>query len=406
MAHSGEPTMSRGRHSVLVDSLTLGVVFVALGLSFFLRPLLKALRGFRIMSVWTGAPIINMAINARAERLLGVSTKSIVINTYFTTAEFDVVLRRYSSSKWWALVAPFIGFLWVCLMADRVHSYCDGGILPPSRRMTFNRLEMFTYRVLRIPVFLWTYGADVRSRIATRALGEPNCCTDCTAVGSACVCDDSLWQENLAYLQRNARAVFSMGDMIEYTPGSRNDLFFWPIDFARDDGMRYQPAYPEFVEPRPLRVVHAPNHRQFKGTKYLEAAVSALQAEGISIELILVEREPNDRALTIYRTADIVFDQCLIGFHGYFAIEAMALGKPVMCFIRDPERYLLHPQECPLLNIHRDELLDSLRMYATAARSSLPEVGRRSRVYAEKYFSMDAFASRLKRCYADLKVAA
>ena len=398
--------MGRGRHRFLVGALTLAAVFAALCLGFFVRPLLRALRGFRTMSVWTGAPIINMAINARAERLLGVRTKSIVLNTYFTTARFDVVLRNYSSADWWVWVAPFAGFVWICLIADRVHCYCDGGILPSSRRMTFNRLEMFTYRSLRIPVFLWTYGADVRSRFATKALGEPNCCTDCTAVGSACVCDDFLWRENFAYLRRNARAVFSMGDMIEYTPGSRNDLFFWPIDFARDEGMRYEPAYPALITTRPLRVVHAPNHRQFKGTKYLEAAVSALQAEGIPIELILVERVPNDQALAIYRTADIVFDQCLIGFHGYFCIESMALGKPVICFIRDPERYLLHPEECPILNIHRDELRDSLRVYATTGRSSLPEIGKQSRFYVEKYFSMEAFAGRLKRCYSELKVAA
>jgi hypothetical protein len=357
------------------------------------------------MSVWTGAPIINMAINARAERLLGVRTRSIVLDTYFTTAQFDVVLRAYSSAGWWVRVAPFAGFVWICLIADRIHCYCDRGILPPSRRMTFNRIEMFTYRFLRIPVFLWTYGADVRTRLATRALGEPNCCTDCTAIGSACVCDDVLWQRNLTYLKSNARAVFSMGDMIEYTPGSRNDLFFWPIDFSCDDGTRYEPAYPEVAASRPLRVVHAPNHRQFKGTKYIEAAVSALQAEGIPIELILVERVPNEQALAIYRTADIVFDQCLIGFHGYFAIEAMALGKPVMCFIRDPERYLLHPDECPILNVHRDGLGDLLRMYATTERASLPRIGRQSRLYVEKYFSMEAFAGRLKGCYSDLKVA-
>jgi hypothetical protein len=196
-----------------------------------------------------------------------------------------------------------------------------------------------------------------------------------------------------------------MGDMIEYTPGSRNDLFFWPVDLARDGGHRYAPAYPDVSDHRPLRVVHAPNHRQFKGTKYLESAIATLQADGIPIELRLVERVPNTQALAIYRTADIIFDQCLIGFHGYFAIEAMALGKPVMCFIRAPERYLLHPEECPILNVHRDELLESLRRYATTSRASLRGIGKQSRVYVERHYSLDAFAGRLKRCYADLKVA-
>jgi hypothetical protein len=398
-------TVASRLRRLLVRAFTIVVVLLAVCVSFLVRPLLRALRGFRPISVWTGAPIINMAINARAERSLGVCTRSIVTNTYFTTAEFDIVLRSYSSSRWWGQIAPFVGFVWICLTANRIHSYCDSGILPSSRRMTFNRLEMFAYRCLRIPVLVWTYGADVRTRVATQALGEPNCCTDCTDVGRACVCDDALWRENLAYLRRHARAIFAMGDMTEYTPGSRNDLFFWPVDLARDGGRRYAPAYPDVNDDRPLRVVHAPNHRQFKGTKYLESAIATLRADRVPIELLLVERVPNNQALAIYRTADIVFDQCLIGFHGYFAIEAMALGKPVMCFIRKPEQYLLHPEECPILNVHRDDVLESLRRYATTSRASLPGIGRQSRVYVERHYSMDAFASRLRRCYADLKVA-
>src|SRR5437879_791588 len=92
LAAEGLEVVSRGSvYSLRVQALTIVVVFLAVSVSFFLRPLLKALRGFRTMSVWTGAPIINMAVNARAERSLGVCTRSIVTNTYFTTAEFDVV---------------------------------------------------------------------------------------------------------------------------------------------------------------------------------------------------------------------------------------------------------------------------------------------------------------------------
>src|SRR5262249_12898680 len=107
--------------------LSVAVALFAVCVSFLLRPLVRLLRGYRTMSVWTGAPIINMAINARAERSLGVRTRSIVMDTYFTTAEFDVVLRAYSTSRWWGWIAPFVGFAWICLTATRVHAYCDRG---------------------------------------------------------------------------------------------------------------------------------------------------------------------------------------------------------------------------------------------------------------------------------------
>jgi hypothetical protein len=250
---------------------------------------------------------------------------------------------------------------------------------------------------------VWSYGADVRTREVTLKLGEPNCCTDCTQIGAACICSTVQGRENYARVAKNATAVFSMGDMVEYTPGSRNDLFFWPVDLDAQDGKRYQPAYPVCNGNCPIRVVHAPNHREFKGTKYLEEAIAALREEGVPIELVLVERLSNEQALEIYRSADIVFDQCLIGFHGYFALEAMALGKPVMCFIRKPEEYLLHPQECPIINTHVMTLKEDLRRLV-ARRDELGEIGRRGRRYVEKYFSLEAFAGRLKRAYRELGV--
>ena len=259
------------------------------------------------------------------------------------------------------------------------------------------------FKFLGIEIFLWTYGADVRSRQTTLLLGEPNCCTECTLVGKACICDETLRTRNIERLRKYATAIFSMGDMVEYTPGSRNDLFFWPVDLWGDNGKKYEPVYPPLDEARPLRIVHAPNHQMFKGTHFLIEAVEALQSEGVPLELILVERIPNEKALDIYRSADVVFDQCLVGFHGYFAIEAMAIGKPVMCFIRKPSGYLLRPDECPLINTHESTLKDDIRRLVKN-REQLRDIGMRGRKYIEKHFTMEAFAQRLKRAYEELGV--
>jgi hypothetical protein len=117
--------------------------------------------------------------------------------------------------------------------------------------------------------------------------------------------------------------------------------------------------------------------------------------------LVLVEGVPNERALDIYRTADVVFDQCLIGFHGYFANEAMALGKAVMAFIRKPDEYLLHPGECPIVNAPPDRVLPLLRELA-GDRRKVHELGVKGREYIEKYYSLHAFAERLRLAYEDL----
>lgn len=373
--------------------------FVLLSRIFLLTP-----RWLGCVSIWTGAPIITIPKKCRAEKTLGFNSVSVVRDTYFITDEFDWVLARLAGNRRViALPLTYLSFLVICLFATQVHAYADGGILPTQKRRQFSRVELLAYKLLGIRLMIWTYGADVRSRGITQKLGNPNCCSECPSIGTACICDADCAKRNYSRVASGATMVFSMGDMIEYTPGSRSDLFFWPIDLSLEEGNRYLARFPDTNEQRPLRVVHAPNHREFKGTRYLEEAVQSLCADGLAIELVLVEGVPNQQALAIYRSADVIFDQCLIGFHGYFALEAMALGKPVMCFIRKPEKYILHPEECPIINTHVETLKEDLRSLVEH-RSELEAIGRQGRRYIEKYFSLEAFAERLQRAYRDLGI--
>src|ERR671937_1068627 len=80
---------------------------------------------------------------------------------------------------------------------------------------------------------------------------------------------------------------------------------------------------------RPL-VVHAPSSRRRKGTEHIVAACAEL-----GVDLEIVEGLDHREALERYRAADIVVDQLNAGWYGVFAIEAMALGKPVVTFLHD-----------------------------------------------------------------------
>ena len=78
---------------------------------------------------------------------------------------------------------------------------------------------------------------------------------------------------------------------------------------------------------RPL-IVHAPSSRRRKGTEHLIAA-----CEGLDADLVLVEGLHHAEAFERYREADIVVDQLNAGWYGVFAIECLALGKPVVTFL-------------------------------------------------------------------------
>jgi glycosyltransferase involved in cell wall biosynthesis len=95
--------------------------------------------------------------------------------------------------------------------------------------------------------------------------------------------------------------------------------------------------------------------------------------------------------------ADIVAEQFIGGFHGYTALEAMALGKPVLCYIRDRHR-LADAQSCPIINADPESLEQVLRG-CLLGEYDLVEIGRRGRAYVEKYYSIDSTALRLGRLY-------
>jgi hypothetical protein len=350
-------------------------------------------------SLWAGTPILTLPVKAKAERRLGVKADTLVYETYYITSEFRYNLSRWNRGPgiWRRLVLPLFVLLWAACRYHRFHFFCDRGLLP-GERFEVREDELRFLRALGKEVCFYTYGADVRTREKTLALGDPNCCPTCPEPGRFCICDEELGARKQATLRANATAVFSLGDMVHYTLGSRNDLYFWPIDLSKDDGRRYEPRYPNPDHVGPVRIVHAPNHQGFKGTPYLVAAVKRLQERSLPVELQLVERVPNREALEIYRGADIVFDQCLIGFHGYFALEAMAMGKPVVVFLRES---VLAPDECPLVNV-RPETVERVLEGLVSDRQRLHELGRKGRQYVERHFSVEAFSQRLAQTYREL----
>lgn len=381
---------------ITVESL----LALLLALMLPIRVLVQLILGGSAYSIWCGQPIIAMAVNCRAERLLGTRSLSVVTHTYFVTQAFDVDISRVNKSRLFRYVSSWVLLAWVLLFAKRVHTYCDGGLLASSDPFCFNPRELLLYRLAFLQHVAWTYGADVRTRAVTIRLGEPNCCTDCDAPGKYCICSSQRANANVARIQKSAAMVVSMGDMIEYLPMATSDLYFWPLDLQPYAGC--EGSVKVVRDTNKFRVVHAANHRQFKGTRHLIAAIETLQNQGYAIELLLVERVPNADAVEIYRSADIVFDQCLIGFHGYFALEAMALGKPVMTFIRKSQ-YLIDSENCPLINVQPGSILETLKFFLLN-RAQLLDIGNASRQYIERNYSLKAFANRLNSAYESVGI--
>jgi hypothetical protein len=149
---------------------------------------------------------------------------------------------------------------------------------------------------------------------------------------------------------------------------------------------------------RPV-VVHAPSNRKRKGTAQLVRCL-----EGLDVELDLVERLDHREAFERYRRADIVIDQLRVGWYGVFAIEAMALGKPVLAFLhqdavrRTEQAYEI---EVPIVSVTAETLQPQLQRLL-AAHDERRRLGTAGRAYVERVHDIEQTTDQLLEIYQSL----
>jgi hypothetical protein len=94
------------------------------------------------------------------------------------------------------------------------------------------------------------------------------------------------------------------------------------------------PASP--TSPDILTIAHAPTNRAIKGTDAFIAALQSMQDVGLPVRALLIEKTTHKACLALKAEADVFVDQLILGY-GCNAIEAWAMGIPVVGGITDPK---------------------------------------------------------------------
>jgi glycosyltransferase involved in cell wall biosynthesis len=352
-----------------------------------------------VRTLWASTPILTLPILAECDRLLGLRSASLVFNTYYITRSFDINLfvfeaaARLARSGFGLRNFRRIVLAWAVLKFDVFHYFYDRGLMISDGRYGIHPEELQLLFDSGKRLYTYAYGADVRSREITLALGEPNVCQACPQPGRYCVCKTEDLNSSLKRLDGRVTARIAMGDMVSYVPGCR-DLHYWPLDLKKFK------AEPRAYRPGDiLRVAHAPNHGHFKGTDLLMHAIERLRREGQPIELVSVQGVPNKKVLELFKTSHLIADQFIAGFHGYTALEAMALARPVLCFLRSDDM-MIDPATCPIINVRPEQIYDVLKRCLEGG-FDLENLGKRGRAYIDRYYSVEAVAARLGRLYID-----
>ena len=160
------------------------------------------------------------------------------------------------------------------------------------------------------------------------------------------------------------------------------------LPYASLDPWQYQASAPSAKRSRPLIFAHAPSHRGAKGTEYVLLAAQQLRNEGLIFKLELIEGLARHDAITRYSACDVVIDQLLAGWYGGLGVEAMALGKPVVAYLREGDIAALDPdfrRDLPIINATPDSIADVMRSLITMPPPELHALGQRSRLFVERW---------------------
>jgi hypothetical protein len=377
--------------SVFFRRAARGALDLAVAVTFFVPLLIAtvAARGARRSGVGLGPePLINNVHHAKALRRQGYAAVTFVSHVYYITSRFDV---RWLS---WRPFNHYGLFLKVIFSFEVLYIYFNGG---PLAWTALRRLEPWLYRLAGLKVVAMPYGGDVQDFAVN----------DDVVYRAAYLKDypDFIRRQmasrrgNVQRWIRHADWIIGGCDWVRYLPHwDTLMLAHFSIDTEEWRPPEARPTTsvgPGFSRERPLRVLHAPNHRAIKGTALVESVVAALRAEGIPIELVLVQKMPNDELRKLVQEIDVVVEQLVIGWYGIFALEAMATEKPVLTYI-SPElerlyilQGLLRPGELPVERVDHLNLEARLRAFVTG-EIDLRERGRRCREFVLRHHSLEA----------------
>jgi len=354
---------------------------------------------------------------AAAERELGVASRAVVFRRSPFGFPADEVLAEdgvsplhFELRRWKLLVAALLAH-------DVVHFNFGRTILPsPISLATLSEqgypaavraaytayakaLEFRDLPLLRAAgrVLAVTFqGDDARQGDVCRALYEIEPSRE---AGYYSAESDAAARRRIRSFDRHADLIYTVNpDLLRVLPARARFLPYAHVDPRRwaEVGVSREAA--------PPLLVHAPTDRGVKGTRFVLAAVERLRAAGVKFRFRLVEGLSHEEARKVYEAADLVVDQLLVGWYGGLAVEAMALGKPVIAYLRDEDLGRLPPgmaAELPILRATPDRIEGVLRRWLTAPADELRAAGRASRRFTERWHDPRRIAAEVVRDYAE-----
>jgi glycosyltransferase involved in cell wall biosynthesis len=137
-------------------------------------------------------------------------------------------------------------------------------------------------------------------------------------------------------------------------------------------------------------MLHATTQTHYIETKYIRKAIEKIGKKYNNFEYIEKQGLPVNELHLIISSCDLIIDQLIVGYYGLFSVESMAMGKPVVVYIR-PDIWEKEKSYSPVFNANPDTIFETLEKILIDP-AQLEKKGKESRVYVEKFHDASTVA--------------
>lgn len=301
-------------------------------------------------------------------------------------------ISAIAKRMWFALSSPF--------KFDIFHYYFGRSFMCWDDWGSRNPLwysDMKLAKALGKKVFLTFQGCDARLGGRSNQRNRVTPCRErhCKAYPVCSSGYDTVKLSAIQTIASYADKIFVLNpELAHYVPQST----FLPYTSIKMTGQTFTPPRTE----GPLRFLHAPSSPDVKGTEFVIEAVERIRKTH-EVEFVLVQGLPHAEAIKLYSSADLVIDQLLCGWYGGFAVEVMAMGKPVIAYMRDEDFDVLPRamrEEIPVISATPDTIYQTL-VEAIANRRYWPEWGKKSYDFVHRWHNPSFIAKAMVFAYTD-----
>jgi glycosyltransferase involved in cell wall biosynthesis len=268
-----------------------------------------------------------------------------------------------------------------------------------GKQMSSFRLNLFLAKLFgRKVVFLPSGCLDNDTKAEVSKLDDGNICNNCG--WGEDVCND---QKNIAKfntIRRYADLVIRMGDYWENSKQLQIQDVKWKAVNLELWHPRVQVPDQYLLPPtKNLRILHSfydkergHGGKNIKGSPFILDAVECLKKEGYPVEYMYLKDIPS-RDMRFYQAqADIVVEQLIYGWWGSTGVETMALGKPVVCYLRPSWKEFFFDQYpeysgLPVVEANTKNIYEVLKKLVVD-KEYRERKGRESRIFSEQHYDV------------------